>query len=149
MIRKLKARIGRGCFAAACALAVSSLYTNQAVAWGALAFGTSPDRASTVSASVTGKASSAEASKSALAACHDAKNGPDEARAACVVVSAFQDLCFATAGTFWAIAAKEDAARAEVIAACKGASCTLSSGCDGQAQKATPGEQVPAHRASD
>jgi hypothetical protein len=132
--------IGRNSSVAACVLAVSFLCVPRAHAWGALAFGVSPDADTTVSASVTGEATSAQASRAALAECRKAEKGSEEARTTCVVVSAFDGLCFAIAGSFWAIAEKEEDARKQVAAKCTQASCVLNSSCDRKTEKASPGE---------
>lgn len=132
--------IGRKGCVVACVLAVSFLCAPRAHAWGAIAFGVSPDKSTTVSASVTGEASSAKASRSALTQCRKTENGPEDARAACTVVSAFDGFCFAIAGSFWALARKEEDARQQVAAKCTEASCIVNSGCDKGTEKASPDE---------
>ena len=101
-------------------------------AWGALAIGYSPDRMEVATGGVVGHPSEDEARKAAVESCRTAKGGSDQARSTCVVVSTFQNQCFAFAGAHWVLSATEEAARVQAFARCYGRACAVSSGCDGK-----------------
>ena len=121
-------RIGLSAFLLICVLTFLYQVGSRSHAWGALAVGKAPG-AGAVTVSVVGKNTENIAREAALQACRSAKNGTEAARSACAIVATFHRKCFAFAGGEWAIAADETAARKAAAAKCRGAACTVVSGC--------------------
>jgi S1-C subfamily serine protease len=147
---------------AALLLAAAAGSSHQALAEGALAIGLPRDVSKDGIALGwnTNSPTSAEARRRALEGCRDVKNSTDAARALCKIVGTFHNQCVAgaedpdpgTPGVGWAVAADKPTAEQKALAMCQAkspparrAACkVMTSGCDGSAAPASPGQQPPA-----